>query len=135
MLDVDEVECDEMRAGVHEHLGRERVVLRETRAPCAAVDVDVNRGITPLGCEYIQFFEFARPVREALRLAEPPAHELAVRREAREDLLAVRRVHRLIVGVVERLLVVVQVDAHGFHDVSLNCGGSASTTGLARVAT
>ena len=96
------------------------------------MDVDIDRRIFSFGLENIQPFDFARAVREALRLAQAAAHKRAVRRQAREDLLAVRRVHRLVVRVVERFLVVVEVDARGFHDVSLNCAGSASTTVLAR---
>src|SRR5439155_15376966 len=45
-----------------------------------------------------------------LGCAQPPPRELARLREAREDLVAVRRVRRLVVRRVERRLVVVEED-------------------------
>ena len=45
VVDVDEVEHDVMRAGVHERLGQERVVGGAVGAPGAAMDEDVDRRI------------------------------------------------------------------------------------------
>ena len=63
---VDEVEHDEMGAGVDEHLGRITVVLGEADAPGAAVDEHVDRRIRRLGGEEVETFDRRRPVGEAL---------------------------------------------------------------------
>ena len=53
-------------------------------------------------------------VREALRRAQALARDVARLGEAREQLLAVRRVHRLVVCVIEGFLVVVEENTgHG----------------------
>src|SRR5882672_10036406 len=55
----------------------------------------------------------------ATRRAEALARELAVGRVARADLPSVRRVHRLVVGVVELGLVQVEPDARALDALSL----------------
>ena len=104
---VVEIERDEMRTAPDQHLRREGVVARKARTPGAAVHEDADRRVRRPCRINVQAFDGRLAVGEAPGSTQPAAHQLARVREPREDLVAIRRVHRLVVRRVECLLVVV----------------------------
>src|SRR3954463_13345404 len=105
-----------MRARADEHLGGGGVFSGTSGAPCPAVHEDLNMR-SRSGCVDVELLVGARAVGEALRLAQAPARRLGSEVAAFEQLVTVRRVHRLVVGVVERFLIVVAKNR-------LHCTGS-----------
>ena len=109
-LDAVEVEPDPVRAGAHIGLGHEGVILDGAGPPGAAVDEHVDRRVRLGRREHVELLHRGRAVGDTLRRAEPRPHAVAVEHVALVDLIAVRRVDELVVGVVERLLVHVEPD-------------------------
>src|SRR5262249_53854209 len=105
VLDLHEVGHYEMRARADEHLGRVAEVPRVPAAPGPAVDEEVDRRVRALGDVDVELLDLAWAVRRAPRRAKALARELVVGRVAGVDLVAVRGVDRLVVGVVELCLV------------------------------
>src|SRR5262249_43151763 len=73
-------------------------------------DVVVDRGVIMLAAVDVDTLDLARTVLEAQRLAEHGARDRAVGIAPGVDLVAVGRIDRLVVGIVERLLVHVEPD-------------------------
>src|SRR5215813_4885660 len=109
-IDIVEVGDDAVGAGVNEQLGEVGEVARAPVPPGAAMDVDVDRGVIMLAAVDVDTLDLARTVLEAQRLAEHGARDRAVGIAPGVDLVAVGRIDRLVVGIVERLLVHVEPD-------------------------
>ena len=116
LLDVDEIGDQAMRAGMHQRLGLEVIVRPLVAPPCAAVDEKIDGRVRRRRAENIDLLVFARPVRNALRRAQDRARPLARRDAARDDQRPVRRVHILVIRVVERLLIHIAPDRLGRGD-------------------
>jgi len=110
VLDRVEVRHDEVGAGAHEQLGGKRIVLREAGPPRAAMDEDVDRRVAARGGVEIEALDRRWAVREAPRRAEPRAGGVALRREAPDDLLAIRRPDGLVIGRVQ--LGLIEIEPH-----------------------
>src|SRR5262249_18634925 len=95
-----------MRARVDEHLGGGGVFAGASRAPRSAVHEHLDMG-SPVGGVDVELLVLARTVGEAARLAQASARRLGSQGAAFEELVTVGRVDRLVVGVVERFLIVV----------------------------
>src|SRR5581483_10001919 len=116
LLDVDEIGDQAMRSGMDQRLGLEVIVRPLVAPPCAAVDEKIDRRVRRRRAENIESLVFARPVRNALRRTQDRARPLARGDAARDDQRPVRRVHILVVRVVERLLIQVAPDQLGRGD-------------------
>ena len=90
-----------MGPGGEEHLGRTREILRTPAAPGATMDEDENRCRGACGAVDVEPLDLDRSVSDALGLADTPAHRFAVADPALDQLLAVRRVGRLVIRRVE----------------------------------
>ena len=110
LLDIDEVDDDGMRAGMHQRLGLQGIIGRLVAAPGAAVDEHIDGCIRRGGAKNIEPLVFAWPIGDALRRAQDRPRPFARGDAARDDQRAVRRIDVLVVGVVERLLVHVAPD-------------------------
>ena len=112
---VDEIENREMGAGAHERLRSIGAVGSAAVAPGAAMHEDRDRrrgpcGVGPAREVDIDAFDRSRAISDAPGGAEAGTHLLADGSAAAVHLVAVRRVFRLVVGVVEFLLVEVEPD-------------------------
>ena len=114
LIDIDEVDDDAMRAGADQQLGLQRIVGRDVPPPRAAVDEHVDRRALDAAVEDVEALVLARPVGDALRLAEDGAGPLARGLPPLDDQRAVRRPDFLVVGLVQRLLVHVEEDQRTF---------------------
>src|SRR5207253_123565 len=103
--DLDEVERDEIGAGVDEYLGRIRIVARRAAEPGAAVDEHEDRRAGFARLVDVALLAVARTVGKAQRLAEPAAPRGAGARDTLLNLVAARRVEALVVGRIELDLV------------------------------
>src|SRR5207244_2205328 len=110
ILNAVKVDADPMPSGAYDHLGEKGIVLYRTRPPSAAVDEYVDRRVGLARCKEIEFLDLGRAVGKPLRRTEPRPHAVAVELVALVHLVAVRRIDRLVIGVVERLLVHVEPD-------------------------
>ena len=79
----------------------------------------------------IELLDLGRTVGEPLGRTEPRAHPVAVELVALVHLVAVRRIDRLVIGVVERLLVHVEPDQRSFRARLLRPRGTAGDGGAA----
>ena len=114
LIDVDEVEHDEVSAGVHIEFGGVAMLFGEANPPRAAMHEHLHRRIRLGRREDIEAFDGRRAIGKALGFAQALPHKLAVGDAALANLRVVRRIDRLIVGVVERLLVHVEPDDRTF---------------------
>src|SRR5205823_1717730 len=114
---IVEVEHHVMRADVDEHLCRGCVLLRPPEAPSAAVDEHLD--MTAFRNEDVELLVAAFAVGKPLRLAQTLPRQRAAQLAPLAQLVAVRGVDRLVVGVVERLLVVVEKDTLHLWDASI----------------
>jgi hypothetical protein len=78
ILHPGEVWHDAMRAGMHEQLGREGVILGEACAPRTPMEEDVDRRIGALGRVDVEPLNGGRPIGIALWRTQARAHVLAV---------------------------------------------------------
>ena len=108
LIDIDEVDDDAMRAGADQHLGLQRIVGRDVPPPRAAVNEHIDRRAFDTAAKDVEALVLARPVSDALRLAQDGAGPLARRLPPLDDQRAVRRPDFLVVGLVQRLLVHVE---------------------------
>jgi hypothetical protein len=126
----------EMRARTHEHLGAVSVLLGRSALPRPAVNEYDEGGAVAGRSIDIELLDVARAVGLPLRRAQPLAREPARRGQTAIHLVAVGRIHCLIVGVVEFLLIVIEenaraLDARG-HFRGRVCGWLGDTHGLSR---
>ena len=128
VVDIGEVEHDEMRAGMHERLGQAGELGRSAVPPSAAVNEDRDRRVRLWRAINIEPFDRRRAVGEAQRLAEPRQRRGAVGEPPLADLVAVRRVDDLVVGVVELLLVHIEPDDRAFDFASLRRSRSSCSS-------
>ena len=89
----------------HEQLGRVTELPGLAGAPRAAVDEHVDRRVRPLGRVDVEHLDRGRTVGHAPGLTEARAHLLAFRLPPLVKLRGIRRIDRLVVGVVELLLI------------------------------
>src|SRR5262249_10460845 len=106
-----EIEGDEMRAGAHEGLGRERAVVAAQAPPRAAVDEDLHGGARPVGAKHVERGSLGVAVVVGLGPPEPRAHRGAVDGVAVDHLGRVGGPGTLIVLPVEAGLIVVEIYA------------------------
>jgi hypothetical protein len=91
---------------------------------------DDRRGVAVRPVD-VQLLDGGGSVGHALRRAQSLARELARPGQARVDLVAVGRVYRLVVGIVEFLLVVIEKDARTFRSRGFLRGRSRDGCGAA----
>src|SRR5262249_23973551 len=108
IVDIGEVDDDEMRAGAHERFGQAGIVGGTVGAPRPAVNEDNDRRVRLSGAVDVELLDPGRAVGDAHGRADGGTSPLAVGDAPLGDLLAIGRVHDLIVGVVEALLVRVE---------------------------
>ena len=126
VVDIVEVDDHAVRAGVDDHLGEHREIGRAAVPPGAAVDVDVDRRVRGifLAAIDVDALDLARAILEALRRAEPRLGARIGGGAARMHQRLVRRIDRLVIGVVELGLVHAHPDdrALGFAVVGAHFG-------------
>ena len=111
VLHAFEIRNDEMSAGPYEHLGGICVFRRGSALPRSAVDEHGHRRPGVARAIDIELLDRRRAVALAQRGTEAHASKFTRLREARHELVAVGRIDRLVVGVVQLLLVVVEENA------------------------
>jgi hypothetical protein len=111
-----------MGAGANERLGLQGVIGRLVAAPGAAMNEEVERRLRPCGAENIELLVFAFAIGDALGAAENRAGPIAGGLAAGNDLGAIRCIGVLVIGVVEFLLVHIELDQRPFDLRGCVCG-------------
>src|SRR5262249_27565311 len=89
-------------------------VAGKPRLPSAAMHEHMHWRVRRFGGEDVHSLDCGRAISEALRSAEPLAHEFAVAGATLHDSLDIRRIDPLIVSVIELFLVHVEPDQWPF---------------------
>src|SRR5215813_1057253 len=105
---VDEIRDDKICTSVDKHFRWIVEVAGKPRLPSAAMHEHMHWRVRRFGGEDVHSLDCGRAISEALRSAEPLAHEFAVAHATLQHDLSVRRIYRVVVGVVEFLLVHVE---------------------------
>ncbi len=114
LIDIGEIEHHGMRAGVNEAARPERRNRPRAGAPGAAVNEDRDGRVRRFGAIRRRAPRFASDRKRSAAARRAARAPPAVGEPALGDLLAVRRIDILVVGVVELLLVHVEPDDRAF---------------------
>src|SRR5262249_46142157 len=105
---VNEIRDDKIRASVDKHFRRIVEVAGKPRLPSAAMHEHMHWRVRRFGGEDVHSLDCGRAISEALRSAEPLAHEFAVSGATLQHLFSVRPLSGVVVGVFDFLLVNVE---------------------------
>src|SRR5215472_10526105 len=97
-----------MGSGSKKHLGRRREILGAPAAPCAAMDEDKDHGRGLPAAVDVEPLDLGRTVGDALGVTDAPARHRTFVDSTLDQLCAIGRVGGLVIGRVERRLVIVE---------------------------
>src|SRR5262245_17829021 len=97
-----------MRAGAHERLGKAGIVGSPIGTPCPPVNENIDGGMRSFRPIDVELLDLGWTIGDAIGRADRRTRAFAVGDPPSGDLLAIRGVDDLVIGIVERLLIHVE---------------------------